>query len=346
MKQLLITGAAGHLGFELATQLLRKDYKVTASVRKPSPQSVELARRGATIIYLDLLDPAKVDEAIRGMDAVFQVAAVFDLTAKDPERQVVAPNLAMTENVLRACAKHSVAKLIYTSSIAAIGTTSGQPRGESDWNLNSPEPYARSKALSEKLAWQLSKELGVEMVTVLPGTIWGPGGHHLTSSMQFIANIVSGDQPFAINSELSLVDIRDVAEAHIRVFESDNAKGRYIATHNTWSMRRIHQELLSIDSGLKTSAKVAPNWVARMFPALDWLKALITRSDRTITRAVIREYLGKKQLFDMPRLRTELGWSPRDTELTVADSLAWTRDFLGGELKYLPTPAGASPSAT
>ncbi len=328
MKKVLVTGAAGHLGFELVSQLLSRNYSVLASVRRRGDRSEALEDLGAEVVLLDLLDGPEVIKVVAGVNIVFQVAAVFDLTAKNPEEQVVQPNLLMTENVLRAAAGAKIDKLIYTSSIAAIGTTTDRPLGESDWNLNSAEPYARSKALSEKLAWKLADELEVPMVAVLPGTIWGPGGHGLTASMQFVADIVNGQIPFAMNAELSLVDIRDVAEAHIRVLESDTASGRYIATHNTWSMKMIHAELLSCDSTLKTSSRVAPNWLTRLFPAFDWLKAFVTRSERTVTRAVIAEYLGKKQLYEPSRLLSELAWKPRDTEITVADSLVWTKEFL------------------
>ncbi len=330
MKKVLVTGAAGHLGFELASQLHEKGYKVTASVRKTTSRTKQLEDKGIKVITLDLANKAEAVAAMREVDVLFQVAAVFNITARDPQKEVVAPNLEITRNALEAAAEAGIQQVIYTSSVAAIGTTTGKQSAltEQDWNLNAKEPYALSKAKSEQLAWQLAEQLGLKMKTVLPGAVFGPGAERPTSTMELLINIVKGEIPMALNASLSIVDIRDVALAHILVYESQTASGRYIATHETRSISQVITEMLRQDPDLKTSARIMPDWLARMLPGLDWVKSKLTGAPRTMKSDTLKEYLNTTMLFETPRLKTELNWSPRPIQDTIKDSLNWTKEYL------------------
>jgi dihydroflavonol-4-reductase len=330
--EVLVTGAAGHVGSELVAQLVNRGYRVRAGVRDAVRQGERLSKHGAEVVEVDLLDSNATRRAVAGVDAVFHVAAVFDLTAADPENAVVRPNVEMTRHVVTEASAAGDKKLILTSSVAAVGTTSdGGYLTEEDWNLGAREPYARSKALSEELAWDLAHKHGLNMVAILPGTVWGPGWQRPTASMKLLVDVIRGQVPMALDSELSLVDVRDLAAAHIDLLETPAAAGRYIATGDTWSMSAIHQELLRLDPSIKTSARVMPHWLAHLLPGLDWLRASLTGGERTVKRDLIKEYLGQSQRYKSARLSRECGWLPRPVRDTIADSLTWTQDYLNAK---------------
>lgn len=347
MKKVLVTGVTGHLGFVMAKLLKARGYEVRAGVR-----DVERAKGISAIteldiplVHVDLMEQPSIEKALRGVDGFFQIAAVFKLNSKDPKKEVVTPNIEGTRNAIRASAITGVKRVIYTSSIAAIGATS--PRvpapDENDWNDASVEPYAISKTLSEKEAWRMAKELGVDLVTILPGTIIGRDFHQPTDSLKLLVDVLKNQVPFALPMSLSYVDALDVAEAHLMAYENPNAKGRYVATSDTLSVSEVLATIKALRPHVKTSEKVMPHWFVHLLPALDALKHYFTGAPRSLSRAVVVEYLGKEQRFGSTRLADEFGWSPRRFADSIEETLLWIEAWMQtlknnvpGDLKKRP----------
>ncbi|WP_213806843.1 NAD-dependent epimerase/dehydratase family protein [Granulicella sp. dw_53] len=323
----MVNGITGHLGYAIAKLLKIKGYEVRGTMRRLSRLSnfPHLQKLGIEIVEADNLDQVSMERALSGMEGFFQVAAVFDMTAKDPVKSVVDPNLLGTERALHAAAAAGVKRVVYTSSITAVGTTRpGQsPKDEDDWNLNAVEPYTRSKALSERRAWELAEELHLNLVSVLPGNMLGPDFAEPTPNIDFIVNALNGKIPVALPMSLSYVDVRDAADAHIRVYEHREASGRYIATGETWSFSKMLGEIKRLRPKAKTSDKVVPIAFARLMPFFDATLHRITGAPRVITSATIKEYLGMKQLFASKRLQEGMGWQARPIQESLADTLEW-----------------------
>lgn len=338
MKKVLVTGVTGHLGFVLAKHLLANGYEVRAGVRDVQrARGVRaIAELNVPLVHVDLMDQDSIERALAEVDGFFQIAAVFKLNSRDPQAEVVTPNLRGTRNALHASAAAGIRRMVYTSSIAAVGTCDAtQPSlDERHWNEQAVEPYAISKTRSEKEAWHLAEQLGVDLVTVLPGTIIGNDFHQPTDSLKLLVDLLAGQVPFAFPMSFSYVDARDVAEAHRLVYENPTAKGRYIATSDTLSVSQVCGQVKALRPDVKTSEKVMPAWLVRMLPMVDAMKHKLTGSPRTLSREVVQDYLGKQQRYGSTRLADEFGWSSRRFADSIEETLAWIESLKAQEVAW------------
>jgi len=230
--RIAVTGANGYLGNEVVWLAAEQGHTVRAVLRRRSgctlPTGVEVMK------CEDLSDAVSAREAADGVDAVIHTASVFR-RCNDWENELVAPNIALAEQMVCACAAAG-ARLVLTSSMAAVRGSGQAPTGgrswytSNDWNTVSRrdgagfEPYQFSKAESERRAWALSKEVGGELVTLCPSMIFGPPRSPSCEafSVQMVRRWIDGEAP--IQSRL-VADVRDVAQAHI------NAATRPAAAH-------------------------------------------------------------------------------------------------------------------
>ena len=140
-KNVLVTGANGHVGYALIKLLLERGYNVRASVRdKKNPDLVShLSKMDIDLVELDLMEPETIDAAMHDMDGLFQVAAVYKSWAKKPEEEIINPSIIGGINVLKAAYNAGVKKIIFTSSTAAVGRSgpNGKALTEKDWNSKS-----------------------------------------------------------------------------------------------------------------------------------------------------------------------------------------------------------------
>jgi len=327
MNKVLVTGANGHLGFHIVSELVKRGYHVRASVRdiNNASKTNKLKKLGAEVVYADLLDRSSLVKAMQGCDGLFQVAAGYKVHTNDTLKDVWRTAMEGTENVLRAAHEAGIKKVIYTSSVAAVGLSDdGVARNEQVWNDQAQEIYARSKNESEKLAWKLSQELSLNMIAVLPGTIIGPGFSEHTPTTYFFQKIAHNKLPMLPDVSFSYVDVRDVATAHVAAYEQPSSSGRYIVTRETLPALKVYTIAHAAYNRIKVPAQRIPKFMLPLLPFLDWMENRFTGSMRTMTRGVVREYMsGKQQLFDTAKATRELAWSPRPIEDSIRDTLHW-----------------------
>ena len=246
--RLVVTGAAGYLGAEVACMAASAGHEVTAVVK--TGQATEHLEGCRVLAVDDLSDPATAREVVPPgeVDAVIHAASVFRRVG-DMESELVTPNIELAEQMVCACAAAN-ARLVLTSSMAAVRGTGQQPTPylddgklvcpsaytTHDWNTVSKrdgpgfEPYQYSKAESERRAWVIAKETGCEMVSLCPSMIFGPP--RAASCEGFSVAMVRGwlDGSSPVQSRL-VVDVRDAAKAHIAAATLPNAAGkRYITS--------------------------------------------------------------------------------------------------------------------
>jgi len=138
----LVTGANGHLGNNLVRALLDKGEKVQASVRNVNYLE-PFEGLDCEVVYADLLDRESISKATKGVDTLYQVAAVYKILAKNPEEEILRVNLEGTKNVLEIAAEQSVSKVVYVTSTAALDHSS-VPMAETSWNSDFSNPYYQS----------------------------------------------------------------------------------------------------------------------------------------------------------------------------------------------------------
>ncbi|MCM2452105.1 NAD-dependent epimerase/dehydratase family protein [Agrobacterium vitis] len=334
-ETMLVTGGSGFVASHLILQLLEMDATVHTTVRslrnvaKTRPLTDMQARfPGKLMLYeADLLIPGSFDAAMAGCSIVFHVASPFKLPEKikDGQREMVEPALQGTRNVLGSVSRtESVRRVVMTSTIGAIfgdyidvRSMKNNTVAEDYFNTSSNvqnNPYHYSKVLAEKEAWKIQGEQNRwSLTTINPGMLLGPsltpasesGSHFLLDEM-FKGYFFYGMPDLS----LACVDVRDVAQAHIRAALNPDAKGRYILAENhtrtfleiAGYARRVHPKPYLLPSWQ------IPNLVVRLLGPLFGL-----------TQAYMSNHLGIRFALDNRRSQSELGIAYRPFEQTMAD---------------------------
>jgi len=251
-KPVLVTGGSGYVASWIIKMLLEDGINVNATVRDPSSSQkvdhlVAMAKASAGQLKLfksDLLDIGSFDEPMRGCELVIHTASPFFVTGIDnPEEELIRPAKDGTRNVLESAKRTpTVKRVVLTSSVVAIYGDNADitlaPAGiftEKEWNTTSSaehQPYPYSKTIAEKEAWAIAKEQDQwDLLTINPGWILGPSVSKRKDSMSIGTMIKFGNGTYKMGvPELwnGIVDVRDVAAAHIKAGYSPEASGRHI----------------------------------------------------------------------------------------------------------------------
>ncbi|KAG0476625.1 hypothetical protein HPP92_013466 [Vanilla planifolia] len=244
-KVVCVTGASGYIASWIVKLLLQRGYTVKASVRDPDDpkktkhlQRLQGASERLQLFKADLLQEGSFDVAFHGCDGVFHTASPFYLVVKDPQVELIDPAVKGTLNVLNSCSKSSsVKRVVVTSSMAAVAYNE-RPRTpdvvvDETWFSN-PDVcrankawYWLSKTLAEEAAWNFAKDHALDLVSINPAMVIGPLLQPtLNTSADVILNLINGSSTFP-NATFGWVNVKDVAEAHIKAYELPSASGRY-----------------------------------------------------------------------------------------------------------------------
>ena len=328
-RKALVTGANGHIGNNLVRALLQRGYTVRASVRDARDAAKTRALpEGIEVVSLDVRDEEQFVRVSEGIDVLSHVAATYkNYTASQAEaEEMVRDSVEGARAAVMAAARNRIRRVVLTSSGVTIPRV---PRGgpatpEADWRTDFTLPYHRGKTLAEQEAWKLAKEHGVDLVTVLPGAILGPGFTRGTSSTDVIESIrLGGMKNGAPNANFPAVDVRDVVEGHILAAES-SAGGRFILCNDRLpQLAELARVAHEVDPEVPLPGKVLPDFALTFGPLLDWLNHKTRGAPRTVGPEFVAAVRGKEWTMSNQRARDELGWRPTiPLERSVADTLA------------------------
>ncbi|MBV6760467.1 NAD-dependent epimerase/dehydratase family protein [Rhodococcus opacus] len=331
----LVTGGSGYVAGWCIVELLKRGYDVRTTVRSAGRvDDVRAAVSGVvdvdpgrlTFAVADLTADDGWDEAAKGVDYVLHVASPLGLSASGGEEMLIASARGGALRVLRAATAANVRRVVMTSAANAASPSSYATEGVTDEELwTDPDdptliPYRRSKTLAERAAWDFMREQGgvTELATVLPGAVFGPV---LTTanlgSVGIVQRMISGRMRGVPRIGLEIVDVRDLADVHIRAMTSPAAAGeRFLATGDFRWMREMAEVLHSGlgDQGRKVRTRQLPDFVVRL------AARYLDPSLREITPA-----LGRRNRHSIEKAKRVLGWEPRSPEQTVLDC---ARDLL------------------
>jgi nucleoside-diphosphate-sugar epimerase len=323
--RVILTGANGHVGTALCLELLEHGYHVRATVRDVNDpkKTAHLPKHDRLeLVNADLMDADCWAAVFEGeWDGLFQTAAVYQTESKNPQEEVIDPSIIGTLNPLRAAAAAGITRVVYTSSVAAIGgLPAGRPKTEADWQTNFSLPYTYAKVESEKRAWSLAEELNLDLRVINPSMVLGPHFARHTPSTEVVQNMLKGAYPAAPKITFGIVDVRDVASAHRIVFEADT-EGRHITSTETLMMMDVGRRIKAIHPKAKTPKFTAPWLIVYLNLGMDWFFGLFGKK-RTITLPVVRNMRSGDSYMDNSKLRA-LGWNPRPIDETLKDTIDW-----------------------
>ena len=327
----LITGAGGHLGYNLVAEMLAAGHTVRAGLRSlhQREQRDRLHKLGPIeVVKTDLDRPHELPAAMQGIDVLCHAAAVYSLCEPQRETEILRVATSGLAGVLRAAAQARVGKVVLTSSVVTVPLTSpgAAPSTEADWNADLRVPYLRAKTEGERRAWDLADRLGLQLVTVLPGAMGGPGFVRNTPTIDLLETMMrNGFRAGVPRFNLPYVDVRDAARAH-RLAAERNVGGRFIVVNDELpDFRELIEAMHALDPQVKLPLAMLPNRLLGAVPLLDRLNAWSLGTPRTVSPELVATMRGKRYNASNRRARAELGWAPR---FSLAQSLDDTMEAL------------------
>ena len=334
MSTVLVTGGSGFIGSHCILQLLAAGHRVRTTVRNLSrePDVRAMLKQGGaepgdrlSFVAADLESSAGWPAAVAGCEYVLHVASPLPVGVPKHEDELIVPAREGALRVLRAARDAGVKRVVLTSSFAAIGyghPSRGTPFDETDWTdptVADVSAYAKSKTLAERAAWDfIAREGGaLELSAINPVAVFGPVlGPDYSASIFLVKRLMDGAIPFVPKLYFGLVDVRDVADLHLRAMTHPAAKGeRFLATAGDFmSMREIAKV---VKRRLGAAARNVPT-----VQAPSWLLRLIALRDARVRQALPE--LDKVKNATNEKARRVLGWSPRSGEeaiVATAESL-------------------------
>jgi nucleoside-diphosphate-sugar epimerase len=334
MSKVLVTGGSGFVGSHCILQLLAGGHEVRTTVRNLQREGDvrALLREGGadpgnllSFFAADLRSDGGWREAVASCDYVLHVASPFPNTVPKNEDELITPAREGTLRVLRAARDAGVKRVVLTSSFAAIGYGHKEqqaPFDETNWtNLNAPDvlPYVKSKTLAERAAWDFiaTQGGGLELSAVNPVGVFGPVlGADYATSILIVQKLMDGAMPGCPKLKFGAVDVRDVADLHVRAMTHPNAKGeRFLAIAGDFmwivEIAKIVKQRIGA-AAKRVPTRELPNFLIRLAALRD-----------PSAKQLLPE-LGKRKNATSAKARRLLGWAPRsagEAIVATADSL-------------------------
>jgi dihydroflavonol-4-reductase len=328
INKILVSGANGFIAAHAVERLLSRGKSVIGSVRNPTDPKMGSFKavpgnERFTLVAANLLSPNPFDAHV-DVDAVLHMASPYTMDVKDAQRDLVDPAVNGTLAMLRAAAKSArVKRVVLTSSMAAV-TDEPDARllTEEDWNTRSKldrNPYYFSKTQAERAAWDFvaREKPSFDLVVINPFLVIGPAHTNaINTSNQIFVDLLAGKYPVILSLDWGFVDVRDVADAHIRALETPAASGRYLCAAGNMSMSEV-VALIRLEGYSGKLPRLAMTGSAGTA-----LMKLASYIQPTGVGSYLRTHLGRTPRYDSAKIRNGLGVAFRPVPESIRDTLA------------------------
>jgi dihydroflavonol-4-reductase len=321
----LVTGATGFVGAHLVRALLGRQAAVRCLVRPASAAGRRLDLLAGLPVEIapgDLRNAGSLREAVAGCEVVYHCAADYRLFTPDPS-EMYASNVTGTDNLLAACAQAGVGRVVYTSSVGALGLAAGGGAADERTPVTLDAmigPYKRSKFQAERVAEQWAAR-GLPVVIVNPSTPVGEGDVKPTPTGQMIVDFLARRFPAYVDTGLNLIDVRDVAAGHLLAADRGRAGERYILGHRDMTLKAILDALARL-TGLPSPRVRVPHWLPLGVAYLASAAARFTGRPPRATPEAVR-MSRHRMFFDAGKAVRELGLPQSAIEPALARAVAW-----------------------
>lgn len=319
----VVTGASGFIGHHVTRVLCTRGEKVRVILRKTSRRE-HLAGLPVELVEGDLREPATLVRALAGASRLYHVAAAYTFGARDPA-YIYADNVEGTRNVLQAAADARVERVVYTSTVGALATSTRDSVSDETTPVSQRDIVSHYK-VSKYLAQQVAEEFaagGLDVVIVNPSAPVGPGDAKPTPTGKMIVDFLKGKMPAYVDTGLNLIAVEDVAEGH-RLAALNGKRGeKYILGHENMHLREI-LEMLALVSGRKAPRVQIPHAVAYAAAACSEVKARLTGGRPQIALESVR-MARKFNFVDASKAVRELGLPQTSIEAALKRAVDWFR---------------------
>jgi dihydroflavonol-4-reductase len=315
-----VTGATGHIGANLTRALLKEKRQVRALIHhnRKGIEGLDMET-----VQADVGDPPSLQRAFTGAEVVYHLAGTISLSMNDWPA-VEAVNVTGTHNVVEACFKCGVRRLVYFSSIhSMVQTPLNLPVDErrplvDGYNCS---PYDRSKAAAEKEVRQ-GIEQGQDAVILNPTAILGPHDYQLSFLGEVLLSLARGKLPALIEGGFDWVDVRDVVDAAIRAENNAPLGAKYLLS-GRWASVKELADLTESILGTPAPRITVPVWLARRGAPVMTLYNQLTGNRQLYSSVSIKAICESNRLISHERASRELGFQPRPLRETLMDTFRW-----------------------
>ncbi len=323
--KVLVTGSTGFIGSAVVRKLLDRGREVRCYV-EPGANTRNIDGLDVERVEGDVNDRERIGEALEGCDTLYHLAALYKVWLRDTSL-IYRVNVEGTKTVLWAAYKADLDKVVFTSSIGAIGVhADGRPADEeTEFNLwDDSNAYVRSKWLSQQDALRFVRE-GLPLVVVSPTFTFGERDSAPTPTGMVLLFIMKGMLPGYIDGGFNAVDVDDVAEGHLLAEEKGRVGECYILGSHNVSYREFSKIAAEI-AGTRAPDIKLPSWVPTNIGRLveAWSDHVTHKTPLTTYKAML--YSTRQLYYDTTKARTELGLPSTPLRTTVEKAIGWYRD--------------------
>jgi dihydroflavonol-4-reductase len=324
MPDALVTGGTGFVGANVVRELLRDGATVRVLARVGGDRRA-LADLPVEIVEGDLCEPGSLRRAVMGVAGLFHVAADYRLWCRDP-RELYRTNVDGTRAMLAAALDAGVRRIVYTSTVGALGIPKDGTPGTEETPTSLAEmvgPYKASKFLAEQVALEFARG-GAPVVVVNPSAPIGPWDVKPTPTGKMVVDFLVGKMYASLDTGLNVVHVRDVARGHLLAAERGRVGEKYILGHTNLSLTQILQMLAQI-TGLRPPRFRIPYAVAWLAAVGSEGAARLGRGTPAVSLTAVR--MARKRMYFSPgKAVKELGLPQTDPRQALSDAVQWFTD--------------------
>ncbi|MFP3943304.1 MAG: hopanoid-associated sugar epimerase [Alphaproteobacteria bacterium] len=319
----LVTGASGFVGAAVVRALLDRGERVRVMTR-PASDRRNIEGLDVEVVHGDLDDPDSLAEAVRGMRALYHVAADYRLWVRDP-RVLYRTNVDGTVALMRAAMQAGVERVVYTSSVATLGLNADGTPAHEETPVSLAHMvghYKRSKYLAEEAVQRLVREEGLPAVIVNPSTPVGPRDVKPTPTGRMIHEAATGRMPAYVDTGLNVVHVDDVAAGHLLAFAKGETGRRYILGGEDLELREILAQIARLTGRPAPKVRLPRTPLYPLAVAAEGWARLAGGGEPMLTVDALK-MARKKMFFSSARAREALGYAPRPAGEALRDAIEW-----------------------
>ena len=317
----LVTGATGFIGSAVARQLSENGIRIRCLVRESSNMK-NLDGLYIEIAHGDIRDIDSLRRALKGCDRVYHLGAVYASWLPDPGLMYQV-NEEGTRNVLTACREAGIQKVVYCSSVAALGAHGKTPADESArFNLNSTgDHYYISKYRAEQVALEFART-GLPMVVVNPSNPIGSRDIAPTPTGALIINLLKGKFPGYVDGGINLIDVTDCARGIVSAMENGRAGEKYILGNRNVSIKEYFDLIVKAVGRGKSPSLRIPSWIA-VFSGFGYQVLSRITGRPPVTSASWARVGSHYSWWDCTKAKENLDLGQRPLEESIAEAVEW-----------------------